>query len=25
VVQVRARLSGAGSGHLGDTSLVVWR
>ena len=25
VVQVRARLSGAGTGHLGDSSLVVWR
>jgi hypothetical protein len=24
-VQVRARLSGAGTGHLGDSSLVVWR
>jgi hypothetical protein len=25
VVQVRARLSGVGTGHLGDSSLVVWR
>lgn len=24
-VQVRARLSGAGTGHLGDSSLIVWR
>ncbi len=25
VVQVQAALSGAGTGHLGDSSLIVWR